>query len=114
MASSSASEAMSSTSSSSSSSSPLLEFRFEPAIDRRDPNSVITALGLDDDGGRIYVGAFRFWKRVKKCKSRIDCIEQRISKTKFFSLSRLFLKKHTDTTTIRNIRWGSGGVEPST
>ena len=33
-----------------------MEFRLEPALERRDPGSVITAIALDDDGGRIYVG----------------------------------------------------------
>ena len=33
-----------------------MEFRLEPALERRDPSSVITAIALDDDGGRIYVG----------------------------------------------------------
>ena len=35
---------------------PRMEFRLEPALERRDPGSVITAIALDDDGGRIYVG----------------------------------------------------------
>jgi len=41
-----------------------MEFRLEPALERRDPGSVITAIALDDDGGRIYVG-----------EEKRDCIE---------------------------------------
>jgi len=46
-----------------------MEFRLEPALERRDPSSVITAVALDDDGGRIFVGEKMEEKRYWTSKS---------------------------------------------
>ena len=59
-----------------------MEFRLEPALERRDPGSVITAIALDDDGGRIYVGEWEkqrcmvfdwfFWPPIDRERRAIE------------------------------------------
>lgn len=80
---------------------PEMEFRLEPALERRDPSSVITAVALDDEGGRIYVGEEE--KEVVAPSTSIDAIER---KPIAFSFPKKKKKSH------RDLRRRSRGVEP--
>jgi hypothetical protein len=84
-----------------------MEFRLEPALERRDPGSVITAIALDDDGGRIYVGEEEKRREWFAARWMVPSIEGGpLKKSSSFFSFPLKTRPH------RDLRRRARGVEP--